>query len=160
VARDCEAAQVDLDLDLDPALPALRVDPDQLRQAILNLLRNGKEAMPEGGRLTLGARAAGRGVEIFVRDQGSGIPDDAQDRIFDPFYSTKLTGTGLGLALTQQIVHEHGATLQVTSSAEKGTEFAVRFEDSPPGAEAPRAPLHPLEAESALPARGSERREP
>lgn len=128
IERDCRAARVELALDVEEDLPLVAIDADQLRQALLNLLRNGKESMPEGGKLTLGARAVGDVVEIFVRDEGTGIPEDAQDRIFDPFYSTKLTGTGLGLALTQQIVQEHGARLEVTSRPQEGSQFSVWLE--------------------------------
>lgn len=128
VMRDCLAASVDLQLDIEPDLPHIRIDPDQLRQALLNLLRNGKESMPQGGRLCLGARKQEQNVELFVKDHGVGMPSEVLDRIFDPFYSTKLTGTGLGLALTQQIVQEHGAHLEVISSPGKGSEFSLCFE--------------------------------
>ena len=117
VRRDCEAARVELRQEVSAALPRVLLDPDQMRQALLNLLRNGKEAMPQGGVLVLGARREEHGVVVFVRDSGMGIRPEDQDRIFDPFYSTKLTGTGLGLALTQQIVAEHGAKLRVKSCA-------------------------------------------
>lgn len=128
VEPDCRAASVTLELDVEPGLPALALDPDQMRQALLNLLRNGKEAMPKGGRLVLGARRLDDGgVALSVEDEGAGIDPASLDRIFDPFYSTKLTGTGLGLALTQQIVQEHGARLEVTSTLGAGTEFRVRF---------------------------------
>ena len=126
---DCRAASVHLQVDIEPNLPEIRIDPDQLRQALLNLLRNGKESMPEGGELLLGARRGEEeSIELFVKDQGSGIPADVRDRIFDPFYSTKLTGTGLGLALTQQIVQEHGAGIRVVSNPGQGSEFTVSFE--------------------------------
>ena len=135
VRRDCAAAGVEVAVSLPEAPLEVEMDPDQIRQALLNLVRNGKESMPEGGQLTLGARRedpagpdapAGLGrLVIFVRDTGVGIPEAHLDRIFDPFYSTKLTGTGLGLALTQQIVTEHGGTLEVTSAVGAGTEFRV-----------------------------------
>jgi PAS domain S-box-containing protein len=139
VRRDCAAAGVKVAVNLPGEPLAVEMDPDQIRQAVLNLVRNGKESMPEGGDLTLGARlapapgeAAGpseppQALEIFVRDTGVGIPEAHLDRIFDPFYSTKLTGTGLGLALTQQIITEHGGTLEVTSEVGVGTEFRVRL---------------------------------
>lgn len=128
VAPDCQAASVNLVLDVSKDLPAIHIDPDQLRQALINLLRNGKESMPQGGRLTLGARHESGSVVLFVRDEGQGIAPEALPRIFDPFYSTKLTGTGLGLALTQQIVQEHGAHLEVTSQTGAGSQFTMRFE--------------------------------
>ncbi len=128
VRRDCEAAAVRLELSLPDRLPRVSLDPDQIRQALLNLLRNGKEAMPEGGTLTLGAlQPTTDTVDLYVADEGDGIPPEDQDRIFDPFYSTKLTGTGLGLALTQQIVADHAARLSVKSAAGRGTRFTISF---------------------------------
>lgn len=124
LSRDCEAAKVKLSLEVEPGLPELPLDKDQIRQALLNLLRNGKEAMPEGGPLSLSAKREGDRLEIQVKDAGGGIPTEDLGRIFDPFYSTKLTGTGLGLPLTQQIVTEHGGTLTVDSGAE-GSKFTL-----------------------------------
>ena len=128
VRRDCEAAQVSIVQQVEADLPRITIDPDQIRQALLNLLRNGKEAMPAGGTLVLGARRSHLNtIELFVRDTGTGIRLEDQERIFDPFYSTKLTGTGLGLALTQQIIAEHGAKLSVKSAPGHGTEFVISF---------------------------------
>ncbi len=133
IKRDCEAAKVRLEQSVPEVLPTLMIDADQVRQALLNLLRNGKEAMPEGGVLVLGARQPDpTTVELFVRDSGTGIPVEDQERIFDPFYSTKLTGTGLGLALTHQIVADHAAELRVKSTPGRGTEFVISFTQSQP----------------------------
>lgn len=132
VRRDCEHARVELVLEVPPGLPPVHLDPDQMRQALLNLLRNGKESMPRGGRLTLGVEDDGAELAIYVRDTGVGIPAAHLDRIFDPFYSTKLTGTGLGLALTQQIVTEHGAALRVSSTEGEGSEFRILLPRSQP----------------------------
>jgi nitrogen fixation/metabolism regulation signal transduction histidine kinase len=125
VRRDCEAAGVAIELDVPADLPRVVVDPDQLRQALFNLVRNAKESMPEGGRLVLGAAREDAHVAVFVRDEGVGIPAAQLERIFDPFYSTKLTGTGLGLAMVQQIVNEHGGQIRVKSEEGRGTEFRV-----------------------------------
>jgi PAS domain S-box-containing protein len=125
VRRDCEAANVKLEVEAPESLPAIQIDADQIRQAILNLVRNAKESMPEGGSIVLGARSDAERITVFVRDMGAGIPAEALDRIFDPFYSTKLTGTGLGLALCQQIVTEHGGQIGVTSEVGVGSEFRI-----------------------------------
>ena len=125
VRRDCEAASVRITV-TTPAEPAFfDVDEDQMRQAILNLVRNAKESMPQGGTLSLSVGSVDGATTIAVTDTGSGIDDGAMDRIFDPFYSTKATGTGLGLALVQQIVTEHGGRLEVDSGANQGTEFRI-----------------------------------
>jgi signal transduction histidine kinase len=121
----------------DPSLPALRADPDRLTQVFQNLVQNGIEAMPGGGRLTLTTRVsldavygkvdAGTGprplVEVQVTDEGDGIPPDILDRVFDPFVTTKPRGLGLGLALSARIVEEHRGALRVASSTGKGTTF-------------------------------------
>ncbi len=125
VARDCEAANVSMEVHVQDELPPAHIDVDQIRQALLNLVRNAKESMPEGGRLVLGAKGDGEEIILFVRDTGGGIPQERLDRIFDPFYSTKLTGTGLGLALSQQIVVEHGGRLEVSSNEGQGSEFRI-----------------------------------
>lgn len=122
----------------DPSLPALWADPDRLTQVFQNLVQNGIEAMPGGGRLTLTTRVSldqvygrvdpGTGarplVEVLVADEGEGIPDGLQDRVFDPFVTTKPRGLGLGLALSHRIVEEHRGALRVTSTPGKGTTFA------------------------------------
>jgi two-component system, NtrC family, sensor kinase len=122
------AARVELKLELAGGLPPVRADEAQLRAAFLNLLRNSREAMPHGGVVTVATRlAADGGVEAEVRDTGGGIPAEALPRIFDPFYSTKEKGTGLGLAFTQQVVQEHGGTILCQSAPGRGTSFAVRL---------------------------------
>lgn len=125
VAPELAAMGIELRLELPEHLPA-RIDEPQLRQALLNLVRNAKEAMPEGGTLTLGARARSGGeVEILVEDSGEGMSEEAVRRIFEPFFTTKKSGTGLGLSLTQQIVQQHGGRLECESTPARGTTFRV-----------------------------------
>src|SRR5262245_4456991 len=81
VRRDCEAANVELSVDVPQDLPPIQIDADQIRQAILNLVRNAKESMPEGGNVLLGARQEQGAIALFVKDQGAGIPEEALDRI-------------------------------------------------------------------------------
>lgn len=125
VGPDCRAAGVSLEAELEEEPLMAALDPDQIRQTLLNLIRNAKESMPEGGAITVSARLEERTLLLCVRDQGGGIPTDVVDRIFDPFYSTKQTGTGLGLALCQQIVQEHGGQIRVNSEPGEGSEFVV-----------------------------------
>ncbi|MCB9653939.1 MAG: PAS domain-containing protein [Deltaproteobacteria bacterium] len=137
VRRDCEAVRVELVTEIPDGIPPVRIDADQIRQALLNLVRNAKESMTNGGRLALHLERSGDQTAVVVTDSGAGIPKDKLDRIFDPFYSTKLTGTGLGLALCHQIVVEHGAQLRVTSELGQGSEFRIVFPDFP-GSGSPR----------------------
>lgn len=127
VHQDLETSGIRLSMDVPDDLPEVFVDADQIRQALLNLLRNAMEAMSNGGTIRLQARATDEGVEIQVSDEGVGIDAPDLERIFDPFYSTKLTGTGLGLALCQQIVGEHGGKVRVLSTSSGGTTIAVHL---------------------------------
>lgn len=122
---------VELSLELADELPLVRVDQTQIRQALLNLLRNATDASVEvgGGRVTLSSRLGegerGPVVEVCVRDYGPGIEDASADKLFEPFFSTKDSGTGLGLALTHQIVREHGGDIRVESQPGQGAAFIV-----------------------------------
>jgi len=111
-------------------LPDLLADEEQLRRAFLNLLRNSIDAMPEGGRLRIEASRIETNpgvVEVRITDTGAGIPAEVLDRVFDPFFSTKERGTGLGLALTQQIVLEHAGRIDVESHLGEGTTFVLQL---------------------------------
>jgi len=121
-----EARGVSLDVDV-PGTGTALVDPAQLRQALDNLVRNAVEATPEGGRVSLAARREDRGHAIEVRDSGRGIEPDHLPRIFDLYFTTKADGTGVGLAVTQQIVAAHGGTIEVDSRPGAGTTMTVRL---------------------------------
>jgi len=122
---------IELSVDIAPDLPELPADEAQLRQALINLVRNAREAMVTAPAKRLGIavavdRAAGR-LTVRVSDSGSGIDRADLGKIFDPFFSTKERGTGLGLALVQQIVVDHGGQIDVESVAGRGTTFTVAF---------------------------------
>ncbi len=121
-----EARGVSVDVDVTRAGEA-EVDPAQLRQVIDNLLRNAIEATARGGRVVVSATSAGRGHDIEVRDTGAGIPDDVLPRVFDLYFTTKPDGTGVGLAVSQQIVSAHGGTIEVESTPGQGTTMRVRL---------------------------------
>ncbi len=103
------------------------LDPDQIRQVLDNLLRNAIEATPSGGRVALAARRDGAGVVITVSDTGAGIEPDHLPRIFDLYFTTKPDGTGIGLAVTHQIVVAHGGALDVESRPGEGTRMILRL---------------------------------
>jgi nitrogen fixation/metabolism regulation signal transduction histidine kinase len=125
VRREMDAAGVELRLDLAPQLPAVAMDEPQLRQALLNLLRNAREAMPDGGTAKLEATRYDGGVRVQVHDEGAGIAEEEREHVFDLFYTTKERGTGLGLPLTQQIVVAHGGQIACKPRHPNGTTFEV-----------------------------------
>jgi signal transduction histidine kinase len=127
LAPELSAARIEVLRDLPPGLPPVRGDENQLRAVFLNLVRNAREAMPGGGRLEVAVRREGEEVVASLRDTGGGIPPEVLTRIFEPFYSTKERGTGLGLAFSQQVVQEHGGRLECDSVMGRGTVFSVRL---------------------------------
>jgi len=151
---------VKVSLELAEELPRVSCDPEQLRQVFLNLALNAVQAMPQGGDLHISTRLARDEValwrdtprrsdlvEVRFRDTGPGIPEDARDHIFVPFYTTKEKGTGLGLAICQRIVKTHGGTIGVRSAPGQGAEFVIALpalwegrERSEPPAASPPAP--------------------
>lgn len=122
---EIEAAHVKLVVDLCPDLPTVRLDRTLVSQAVLNCVRNALEAMPDGGTLTIMTRETDNVVSISVGDTGTGIVTEHLDRIFDPFFSTKEYGTGLGLPYVRQIVQEHQGWAEIASSTEAGTTITL-----------------------------------
>ena len=114
--------------ELEENLPAIQGHPDKLRQMLINLCKNALEAMGEQGMLTLRARRVGDGVDIQIEDTGSGVPADVD--VFEPFVTTKTDGTGLGLAVSQRVAHDHGGTLSYRTQPGKGTTFTVHLPQS------------------------------
>jgi PAS domain S-box-containing protein len=120
-------ARVTVQHHLDPLLPPVYGDEAQLWQAILNIIRNAIEAMPNGGTLTLTTAQKPSHVFLGISDTGEGMSDDEQQQIYKPFFSTKASGTGLGLPLTQQIVAEHGGRIHCESAPDRGTTFLIEL---------------------------------
>ena len=125
VRRELEQHGIELELDVAPDLPTVLADEGQLRQALLNLIRNAREAMPKGGRIAVRVRRADDGgVALVVDDEGSGIDPRFVEHLFEPFFTTKTHGTGLGLAITQQIAKAHGGSIDCEPRADgHGTRF-------------------------------------
>lgn len=106
-------------------LPSVLMDGKQLRQALLNIIKNSFEAMPTGGKLTVSTYHKDGRVEITIADTGRGIPEENLDLIFTPFFSTKHGGTGLGLSITSHIIQEHQGSINVKSYVDLGTVFTI-----------------------------------
>ena len=134
---EMEKAKCKLVVDAPDKLPPALFDEAQIRQALLNLIRNAREAMPNGGEIEVRAATTGMSVEITVDDRGSGVPEEIRPRVFDPFFSTKGEGTGLGLAITRQIVVAHGGTLSCEPREGGGTRFRIALPIAPARASAP-----------------------
>jgi len=121
VPKDIEVVR-----ELDDGLPAIQGDPDQLSQAFGNLILNAVQAMPEGGRLTVKSQLESpEQVVICVGDTGAGISEENLAKVFEPLFTTKARGIGLGLALTKTLVEGNGGTIEVKSGAGEGTTFTV-----------------------------------
>ncbi len=133
---ELNGASVVLDVQVAPDLPLVAMDEAQIRQVLINLLKNAREAMLSGGRIRLTAVRAGDGVDLTVQDQGVGMDAQTKERIFDLFYTTKQRGSGLGLPLTQQIVVAHGGQIRCESTPGQGTVFTLHFPAAKPEAQA------------------------
>jgi signal transduction histidine kinase len=126
---------VDVRREVAPDLPLVPVDARLLRQALVNVILNAVQAMPEGGPLSVRARARDGFAVLEVEDAGPGIPDEVRHRIFEPFFTTKATGTGLGLAVVKRILDGHRGRIEVSAAPGGGTTFALHL------------PLAPLDAQ-------------
>jgi two-component system NtrC family sensor kinase len=129
VGHQMDLQSLDLEKSLDPALPPIYCDASQVQQALLALLMNAIEAMPQGGRLSVSTAydPTQRVCRLAVSDEGPGIPDEILPHIFEPFFTTKeeSKGVGLGLAIALGIIQQHGGNIEVVSTPQKGTTFTV-----------------------------------
>jgi two-component system NtrC family sensor kinase len=121
------AAGAEVHFDRGSELPLVRCDSTQIRQALLNLVLNALDAMPNGGTLTMSSSTNDNHVVIEVRDTGAGIPDNVRPHLFEPFFTTKAGGTGLGLATAAHIVDLHGGQIEVESTLGHGSTFRIRL---------------------------------
>lgn len=131
---ELDKAKIELELDVEPDVAPLQIDEQLIRQAIANLVRNAREAMDGGGTLTVRVKGAeSGGVDVIVEDTGPGIPEEIRSGIFDPFFTTKERGTGLGLAVTREIVEAHAGVISCEAGKEGGTRFVVHLPDAADG---------------------------
>jgi PAS domain S-box-containing protein len=126
-APDAEQHGVTIARELPEDTIPVKVDVDFIKQAILNVVINGVQAMPGGGKLTIAAYREGESVVSEVRDQGGGIPAEVQDKIFELYFTTKKDGSGIGLAQTYQIMQWHYGSVEFESAPGKGTTFRLRL---------------------------------
>jgi len=126
VQHKLEMGGIQVSLDLAEELPPAHCDPAQIEQVVLAMVINAIDAMPQGGNLWITTRAVDDSMELLVRDDGIGIPEEHLAHIFEPFYTTKESGgSGLGLAISQNIVERHGGNIEVKSTVGQGTTFKI-----------------------------------
>lgn len=128
LAQGKRNSEIRIEKHYDPELPLASLDAAQTREALWNLLVNAVEAMPGGGVLTVRVQRSDEGdVEVIVSDTGKGIRREDQEKIFEPFHTTKADGTGLGLAIVQRVVEAHAGEVAVSSEEGRGSSFRLRF---------------------------------
>jgi signal transduction histidine kinase len=120
-------AHIHAKTELDPALPAVQADPEQMTRVLRNLILNAIDAMPEGGTLTVRTSRTETGIRLEVSDTGQGLTPEECDRLFTPYYTTKTHGTGLGLAIVQSVISDHHGRISVESQPGKGATFRIEL---------------------------------
>lgn len=120
-----ENRKIETKLAVKNNLPHARGNADLVKQCLINLIKNAQEAMPDGGIITVSVRKVKEKLELSVQDTGDGISPQALEKVFNPFFSTKNKGAGLGLAMTKKLIEEMGGTLEITSELGKGTMVRV-----------------------------------
>lgn len=124
---EAEEKNIEIKLDLDNFIPRVEIDGKYVRQAFLNLVQNAFAAMPDGGVLSIRSRLQGDYIEVSFSDNGTGISEEKLSKIFEPYYTTKATGTGLGLTTVYKIMKEHNGDIHVKSEVGVGTRFTLAF---------------------------------
>ena len=123
------AKQKNISIDWYPSghFPEVQLDRDLFKQALLNLLINAEQAMPDGGKIVLQMRSADDSIILEVIDNGKGIPPEQLGMLFKPFFTTKREGTGLGLPTARKIIAAHGGSIEVQSEVGRGTKFSIKL---------------------------------
>ena len=123
--QEVQNRSISIEIDRPDKLPRIRVDSGQIKQVFFNVIRNAFQAMPDGGQLKIVLFTTDEYLGISFRDSGVGIPPEEFSRIFEPYHTTKASGSGLGLMIVQRIVQDHGGQIEVMSKADAGTGFTV-----------------------------------
>lgn len=122
---ELDQSKVSVKLDLRKDMPEMLLDPDQMKQAVYNLIRNAAQAMPKGGTLTISGSYTDFEVRLAFEDKGKGITAEQMGRLFQPFSTTRPTGTGLGLLIVRRIIREHGGEIDIESRVGQGTRVSL-----------------------------------
>ncbi|MDX9752874.1 MAG: ATP-binding protein, partial [bacterium] len=133
--KEVQSAEITVETNFDPCLISVPFDRNLMRQVLVNLIQNGIQAMEKGGILSIETRSeGGEWFVCHIRDTGVGIPEEYLSRIYEPFFSTKHAGTGLGLHVSQRIIVSHGGSIRLDSQLGQGTTVTLRL----PATEVPR----------------------
>jgi len=127
VRPDAERRRIALRLEIEDGLPPVALDPIQMEQALLNIVKNALESIGSDGTVTIRLARAGPHIQLEVRDTGAGITPDVRDQLFTPFFTTKENGQGIGLTLTREILIAHGFDFELENLAEGGARFTIRM---------------------------------
>ncbi len=125
--HEAEDQHIRIVTQIEPNLPDVMIDRKNLKQALLNIVKNAIAAMPDGGVLTISASVKNDELQIAISDTGIGIPEELMTKIFEPYFTTKESGTGLGLTITFKIVKEHNGEITVESTPSKGSTFTIHL---------------------------------
>lgn len=127
VRYELEENDIELDADLQDDLPQIQLDDKYFKQAIMNIVKNALAAMPDGGTLRVKTRCRGDTVELSIEDTGQGMSEDVREKIFEPYFTTRDFGSGIGLTLVYKVVKEHMGEITVKSEEGRGSSFIVTF---------------------------------
>ncbi len=127
VKPELDESNIEIETDFEEDIPLLQIDEKLIKQAVLNIVKNAKNAMEGGGHLNLSIAREEDSVVLRVKDDGEGIPEENLNKIFEPYFTTKDFGSGLGLTLVYKIIKEHDGEIQLKSKVGEGTVFILRF---------------------------------
>ncbi len=125
LTQEMENRRINVEVEKPDKLPRIKVDQNQIKQAFFNIIKNGFQAMPDGGRLHINISVADHSIVFAFGDTGKGISADDMSRIFEPYYTNKSGGSGLGLMIVQRIIQDHGGQIEVASKENEGTVFTI-----------------------------------
>ena len=127
VSSEAKKNQISMEIDAGKEIAQTEVDPDKIKQVLLNIFLNALAALQNGGKITVRLSADAENLTVVISDNGAGIERTDLPRIYDPYFTSKPAGTGLGLAIVQKIMEAHGGRINIESAAGKGTDVFLTF---------------------------------
>jgi signal transduction histidine kinase len=142
-SAEAKEANIEIVCYFDPELPTVLLESESFHRALLNLLLNARQAMPDGGQLVVRTTPCGSGVALYLIDSGCGMDAETKAKVFDTFFSTKAGGSGLGLPTARKIIEAHGGHIRIESEAHRGTKFTIELPLPPRLTATPSSPSTP-----------------